>query len=37
VLILAWNFAENIMQRHQRYRDEGGRFMLPMPEPRIIS
>ena len=37
VLILAWNFAENIMARHRRYRDEGGRFILPMPDPRIAD
>ena len=37
VLILAWNFAENIMQRHQSYLKQGGRFILPMPKPRIVS
>lgn len=37
VLVLAWNFAENIMQRHQRFRDLGGSFILPMPEPRIVD
>jgi SAM-dependent methyltransferase len=37
VLILAWNFAESIMQKHRRYADQGGSFILPMPEPRIVS
>ena len=37
VLILAWNFADSIMQQHQRYLDQGGSFILPMPEPRIVN
>ena len=36
VLILAWNFAEPIMKIHSAYQDQGGRFILPMPEPRIV-
>jgi len=36
LVILAWNFAEPIMQKHARYRAEGGRFILPLPEPRIV-
>jgi hypothetical protein len=37
VLILAWNFAEPIMKKHQRYGNEVGQFILPMPEPEIVA
>jgi SAM-dependent methyltransferase len=37
LLILAWNFAEDIMRRHSKYRDMGGHFIVPMPEARIIA
>jgi SAM-dependent methyltransferase len=35
-LILAWNFAEPIMAHHKRFALEGGRFILPMPDPHIV-
>jgi hypothetical protein len=36
LLILAWNFAEPIMTAHEEYARLGGRFVLPMPVPRIV-
>ncbi len=32
VAILAWKYAAPILERHARWRAEGGRFLLPLPE-----
>jgi len=36
-LILAWNFAEEIMNNLREFSDKGGRFIVPIPYPRIIG
>ncbi|MEM7273454.1 MAG: class I SAM-dependent methyltransferase [Actinomycetota bacterium] len=36
LLILAWNFAEEIMAQQQAYADAGGRFLIPVPTPELI-
>lgn len=36
VLVLAWNFAKEIMAQEAEFAAGGGRFILPLPELRVV-
>ena len=36
VIVFAWSFLNEILAKNQQFKDEGGKFIVPLPEVRII-
>jgi novobiocin biosynthesis protein NovU/D-mycarose 3-C-methyltransferase len=37
MVILAWNFADEIIRQMQAFENAGGRFIVPIPAPQVIG
>lgn len=36
LIIFAWNYAETIINKNKKFKKEGGKFLIPFPNPRLI-
>lgn len=36
LLMLAWNFKDELLQKNSEFRSKGGKFIIPIPEPVIV-
>ena len=36
ILLLAWNYEDAILEKEKIFRSKGGKFLIPIPKPRIL-
>lgn len=37
VVVLAWRFSDTIIQKHNKFIKQGGKFVIPLPEFKVID
>ncbi len=35
-LLLAWNYKSEILEKEKKFREKGGKFLIPIPFPNLI-
>ena len=36
MLILSWNFSESVIKNHKKFKDGGGKFIIPVPKQKVV-
>ena len=37
LLLLAWNFAKEMMEKTNDYKEQGGKYIIPIPEVKVVE